>query len=73
MIPTRKVLRKDNTHVISLLMFYENIKKMIFMVLISVVYCIMDNYFCDDYLCCQRAKTHFENKIFENNTLNDIL
>ena len=38
-IPIKNVLKKDNTGVISLLMFYENRKNMFFKVLISVVCC----------------------------------
>ena len=73
MTPTRKVLRKENTNV-SLMMFYENRKKMIFKVLSSVVYCIMDNYIYVDYLCCLQNKLHvnFENKGFENTTYNAV-
>ena len=52
MIPIKKVLRKDNNCVISLMMFYENIKIKILKVLSSVIYCIMENYVCADYLCC---------------------
>ena len=52
MTPVRKVLKKRNTRVISLLMFNENIKNMIFKVLSPIVYCIMENYVCVDYLCC---------------------
>ena len=46
----RKVLKKENTRVIPYLMFSDNINNMIFKVLISVVYCIIDNYLCADYL-----------------------
>ena len=65
-----KVFRKYNTCVLSLLMFYENRNNMIFKVLSSVFYCIMDNYVCVDYLCCPQTKlhVHFENKGFENKT-----
>ena len=45
---------------------------MIFKVLSSVVYCIMDNYLCADYLCLHQAKLSLENKGFENTTFNDI-
>ena len=47
----RKVLKKGNNHVLSLLMFYENRKNMIFKVLSPIFYYIMDNYVCVDYLC----------------------
>ena len=53
-------------------MFIENIKNTISKVLSSVVYCIMESYACDDYLCCQQAKLHVDNKGVENKTFNDI-
>ena len=71
MVPTRKVLKKDNTGVISLLMFYEDIKTMIFKVLGSVVYFIMYNYLCDDYMCLHKAKLYFSHKGFGKTTFND--
>ena len=66
MTPIRKVLRKENTRVLSLLVFYENIKNMIFKVLSSVVYYIIDKYVCVDYMCCPQPKlrVHFANKGF---------
>ena len=45
---------------------------MIFKVLGSIVYCIMNNDICADYLCCQQAKLQFSDKGFETTTLNDI-
>ena len=48
-----KVLRKDSTCVISLMMLYENRKNVIFMLLSSVVYCIIYNYVCVGYLILQ--------------------
>ena len=72
MVPIRKVLRKENTCVISCLMFYENIKSIIFNVIGSVVYCIMDNYVCVDSLFLQQAKIYLVNKGFKNTTFNDI-
>ena len=54
-------------------MFNKNIKNTISKVISPVVYCIMDNYACDDYLCCKQAKLHVANKGFENKTFNDIL
>ena len=44
----------------------------IFKVLSSVVYCVMDNYLRADYLCCKQTKFHVENKSFENTTFNYI-
>ena len=55
MVHIRKVLRKDNTRVLALLMFYDNRKTTIFMVLGSVIYFIMENYIFVDYLCCQQG------------------
>ena len=65
MMPIRKVLIKYNIHVISLLIFYENINNMIFKVFSSVVYCIIDNDVCDDYLCCTQTKPHVANKVLK--------
>ena len=62
--PIIKIWRKENTCILSLLMFNENIKNMISKVLSSVVYCIMDNYLFSNYLCCPQAKLHFANKGF---------
>ena len=53
-------------------MFYENMNNMIFKLLSSVVYCIINNYGCADYLCCHKNKLHVANKGFENTTYNDI-
>ena len=72
MVPIIEVLRKDNTCVLSLIMLYDNIKNIISMVLRSVVYCIMDNYVCVDYLFLQQAKIYLVNKGFKNTTFNDI-
>ena len=63
-MPFRNVLQKGNTRVLSLLIFYENRTNIIFKVLISVKYCIMDNYLFSNYLCCPQAKLHFANKGF---------
>ena len=52
MIPIRIVLRKDNNRVLSLFMFDENRKNIIFKVISSVVYYIIKNNVCADYLCC---------------------
>ena len=64
------LLREENTRVISLLMFYENRKNMMFKVLGSLVYFIMDNYVCVDRLCFLQTKLHATSKGqgFENRT-----
>ena len=65
-------LDKDNTRVTALPILNENRKTMIFKVLGSVIYWIMDNYLCVDYLCLQQAKIYFAHKIFENKIFNNI-
>ena len=72
MMPIRRVSRKENTCVISLLVFCENRKSAIFKLLSSVVYCIMENYICAYYLCSPQTKAHVSNELFENTTYNDI-
>ena len=74
MKPVRKVFQKVNTSVLSLLIFDENRKNMKFKVLISIVYCIMDNFVCVDYICWQEKKLYVTNKgqVFENRTYNDV-
>ena len=66
----QKFLRKENTHVISIMMFYETRKKTNLKVLNPVVYCIMENDVCDAYLFLQQAKLYCANKRFENTTFN---
>ena len=53
-------------------MFYDNIKNVILELLSSVVYCIIDNYVCANYLYFQKNKPHFSDKLFESITLNNI-
>ena len=60
----KKVLNKDNTFVISLLMFCEDRKNIIYKFLSLVVYCIMESYVCYDYLFCMQNKPHITNKEF---------
>ena len=62
MMPVRKLLQKGNTRVLSIVMFYENRKNMKFKVLSSIVYCIIDNFFCVDYLCCPKTTLHVTSK-----------
>ena len=68
-MPTRILLRKENTRIIPLLMFYENIKNMMFKVLISFLYCIMYNYLCVDSPSFPQTKLHvnFSNRGFGKN------
>ena len=55
-------------------MFDENRKKIIFKVLSSIFYCIMENYVCVDYLCCPQTKLNVKNKGqgFENMIYNAV-
>ena len=48
--------KKKNTCVIALIMFYENNEvkqKKVYRVLRCVLYYLIDNYFCIEYLLCQ--------------------
>ena len=74
MMPVRKVFQKGNTSVLSLLIFDENRKNMKFKVLISIVYCIMDNFACVDCICCTKTKlcVTCKGQGFENRTYNDV-
>ena len=67
MMPVIKMVLKGNTHVPSLLMFYENRKSVIFKVLSYIVYCIMDKYSYVDYLCFPQTKLRVTTKrqVFE--------
>ena len=56
MMPVRKVFKTVNNSVLTLLIFYKNRNNMIFKVLSSLVYCIMDNYVCVYYICCPQTK-----------------
>ena len=50
-------LRKKNTCVMALIMFYENNgekTKKVYKVLSCVIYSLIDNYVCIDYLSCQK-------------------
>ena len=51
----RSTLSKNNTRVLELLMFYETIKnpKEAFKVLSCVIYSIINNYVCIDYIACE--------------------
>ena len=65
-----KVLKKDNNRVIALMILYENINIMILKVLDSIIYCILENYVCIDYIYLQQGLILLSHKGFENSTLN---
>ena len=58
MTPIIRVLRKESTRVLSLLMLDDNRNNMMFKILSLVVYCIMEKYACVDYLICLQTKLH---------------
>ena len=66
-----KVLKKDNNRVIALMILYENINIMILKVLDSIIYCILENYVCIDYIYLQQGLILLAHKEFENSTFND--
>ena len=57
-IPIRKVSRKENTCVLSNMMFHENRNNIIFNALSLFVYFIIDNYLCVDCLGLQKVKLY---------------
>ena len=65
--------KKYSTCVLEIMIFDENKKIATFMMLGSVIYCIMENHLCADYLCLKQDKIYLEQKGFENTTSNDIL
>ena len=67
-----KNLKKDNTRVLSSIIFYENIKTVIFKVLGSIIYFIMSNYLCVYYMCLQEVQLYLTHKVLENTTFNYI-
>ena len=50
------MLKKDNTHTITLFLFNENRKSVFFNVLGSIIYGIIDKYFSIKYLCTQQDR-----------------
>ena len=75
MMPVRKVLKKGYTHALSWLGARVIGKDMIFKVLRSVVYCILDNYVCVDYMCFPQTKIHItiKGQGFLKRTYNAVL
>ena len=72
------VFNKDNTGVIALVMFYENIttnKMKVFRVLSCVLYTVIENYVYIEYLYCQSKNLSVicSDKIFENRSYNESI
>ena len=69
--------RKNNTCVMALIMFYENNgeKTKMYRVLSCVVYSLIDNYVCIDYLACQLKTLSFisSKPTFEQTSFNILL
>ena len=65
MMHITRVLRKDSTCVISLMILYEKRNIMICKVLVSVLYGIINHFLCAEYMWCPQTKFHVANKGFE--------
>ena len=59
------VVMKNNVTFISLMMFYNNRKEIMFRVLGSIVYTIIDNLICLYYVCLFQDKLSKHNRNFE--------
>ena len=55
-IPIKILLNQYNNNLLAILIFYENIKTNIFKMIGSFIYCIMNNYNFDYYLCLHQAQ-----------------
>ena len=74
MMPVRKLLPKGNTRLFTLIFFYESRKNTKFKVLSSIVYFIMDDIVCVDFMCFPETKIHVTCKVqgFGNRTYNAV-
>ena len=63
-MPIKKVLNKENTHVLSLLIFYENRNNVMFKLLSSVFLVSQKICIYPDYMCCPQTKLNIANKGF---------
>ena len=74
MMPVIKLLQKGNTRVISLLVLYKNRNNVKFKVLCSIVYFVLENFVCVDYLFCPETKLRVtcKGQGFENVTYNTV-
>ena len=74
----KNCLMKNNTYIMALIIIYENNGKdikTVYKVLICVVYTLIENYVCIEYLSCQ-SKTLCDissNSIFKETSLNLLL
>ena len=71
-------MRKKHTWVIALVMFYETKTKpptQVYMVLSCVLYSIIENYVCIDYICChyKTLSVISYDKISEEASYNELL
>ena len=71
-------MRKNDTCVIEIVMFYEtktkNLAKL-YSVLSYVLYYVIENYVCIDYLCCHSKKLSVisSDKMFEEDSYNEFI
>ena len=68
----RKTTKNDNTHVIAILVFYDERKLPIFNILGVVVYCFLEKYVCIDYLCLQKKRNYICNRVFEDTLFDEL-
>ena len=66
-------MKNESTHVIPLLVLYDNRKSIIFKVLGVVVYFFLDKYFFIDHLCIQKGKKLYVSHGLSEETLFDDL
>ena len=71
-------MRKNDTWVIALVMFYETKTKnptKVYRVLSCVLYSVIENYVCIEYICfhSKTLSVIFSDKIFEEASYNELL
>ena len=67
------MVKKENICVAALLIKYEHRKPTMFKVLEAVIYCILENNVCLDYVFLQKyTKLSSFHKVFEDSSYNDI-
>ena len=77
MTAMKNVMRKKDTCVIALVMFYDTFKnpRKVYRVLSCLLYSFMENYFCIDYICCHSKTSSIisSDKISEEASYNELL
>ena len=67
------MMKHENTHVLALLIFYDNMKPIIYKVLVVVVYWLLDKYVCIDYLFLHKYKKSLSHRVFEDTLYDEVL